>query len=302
MKVLPLVTALAMAVPAFAQDAAPPQNPENRGGGEPRGFGGPPQLNPDDVRVFPEPAKGFDTPRSDIPHGKLEMIEYDSKTVGTKRKMNVYTPPGYTKTEKYPVLYLMHGIGGDEKEWENFAHPEVILDNLIAEKKAVPMIVVMPNGRAQKDDRPTGNIMEAAPSFAVFEGDLVNDVIPAIQSRYSTYTDREHRALAGLSMGGGQTLNFGFAHIDMFAWLGAFSSAPNTKPPQELLPDPAKAKDFKLIMLTAGNKDGLLRFNQGVHGYLKQNGITHIWHVDEFGHDPDHWKRAFYNFVQKLFK
>jgi enterochelin esterase-like enzyme len=302
MKLFPLLAILLTSASLFAQDAAPPQNPENPGPREPRGFGGPPQLNPDDVSAFPEPPKGFDAARADIPHGKLEIIEYDSKTVGTKRKLNVYTPPDYDKSKKYPVLYLMHGIGGDETEWVNFAHPEVQLDNLIADKKAVPMIVVMPNGRAQKDDRPVGNIMQHAPSFAVFERDLIDDVIPTIQSRYSTYTDREHRALAGLSMGGGQTLNFGFGNIDKFAWLGAFSSAPNTKPAAELLPDPAKASELKLIVLTAGNKDGLLRFNQGVHGYLKQNNIAHVWHVDDFGHDPDHWKRAFYDFVQKLFK
>ena len=91
------------------------------------------------------------------------MIEYDSKTVGTKRKMQVYTPPGYTTDKKYPVLYLLHGIGGDETEWQRFATPDVLLDNLIADGKAVPMIVVMPNGRAQKNDRAEGNSMAAAP-------------------------------------------------------------------------------------------------------------------------------------------
>ena len=93
-----------------------------------------------------------------MPHGKLEMVSYDSKSVGTTRKMQVYTPPGYSAEKKYPVLYLLHGIGGDETEWQRFAHPNLLLDNLIAEGKAVPMIVVMPNGRAQKNDRPEGNI------------------------------------------------------------------------------------------------------------------------------------------------
>ena len=170
------------------------------------------------------------------------MIEYESKTVGTKRKMQVYTPPGYTRDRKYPVLYLFHGIGGDETEWQRFASPDVLLDNLIADGKAVPMIIVMPNGRAQKNDRAEGNVFAAAPAFATFERDLLDDVIPAIESRYSTSTDREHRALAGLSMGGGQSLNFGLAHLDTFAWVGGFSSAPNTKPPAELIPDPAAAQ------------------------------------------------------------
>ena len=155
-----------------------------------------------------------------VPHGKLEIVEYDSKTVGTKRKMQVYTPPGYSKDTKYPVLYLLHGIGGDETEWQRFANVDVLIDNLIADKNAVPMIVVMPNGRAQKDDRADAG-MGAAPAFAVFERDLLDDVIPAIDARYSTRADRESRALAGLSMGGGQTLNFGLAHLDTFAWIGA---------------------------------------------------------------------------------
>ena len=97
--------------------------------------------------------EGYKAKREGIPHGTLTMIEYDSKTVGTRRKMNVYTPPGYTPSKKYPVLYLLHGIGGDETEWQRFAHPNLLLDNLIADGKAIPMIVVMPNGRAQKDDR-----------------------------------------------------------------------------------------------------------------------------------------------------
>src|SRR3954447_892539 len=147
------------------------------------------------------------------------MVGYDSKTIGTVRKMNIYTPPGYSQDKKYPVLYLLHGIGGDETEWERVAHPDPFLDNLIADGKATPMIVVMPNGRAQKNDRAEGDVFRTAPAFAAFEQDLLNDVIPAIESRYSVLTDREHRALAGLSMGGGQSLNLGLANLDQFAWV-----------------------------------------------------------------------------------
>src|SRR5262245_14156707 len=105
----------------------------------------------DEAATFSAPPTGFDTRRDGIDHGKLETVEYDSTTVGVKRKARVYTPPGYTKDKKYPVLYLLHGIGGDENEWARGGSPNVILDNLYAEKKAVPMIVVMPNGRASKD-------------------------------------------------------------------------------------------------------------------------------------------------------
>ncbi len=259
-------------------------------------------LGPDDKPAFAEPPAGFAKKRDSISHGKLEMIEYDSKTVGTKRKMNVYTPPGYSPEKKYPVLFLLHGIGGDETEWERFCTPDVVLDNLIADGKAVPMIIVMPNGRAQKNDRAEGNVFATAPAFAAFERDLLADVIPAIESRYSTASSRESRALAGLSMGGGQTLNIGFAHLDTFAWLGGFSSAPNTKAPVELVPNIAAAKNLKLLFLSCGNKDGLINISQGVHAYLKANDVPHIWHVDGNAHDPTHWRNSLYHFAQILFR
>ena len=277
--------------------------PANRAPRGPGGFGGPIVLGPDDKPAFPDPPAGFDVKREGIAHGSLEMIEYDSKTVGTKRKMQVYTPPGYTKDKKYPVLYLLHGIGGDETEWQRFATPNVLLDNLIADGKAAPMIVVMPNGRAQKNDRAEGNVMNTAPAFANFERDLLDDVIPAMEARYSVQADREHRALAGLSMGGGQALNFGFAHLDTFAWVGGFSSAPNTKPPEQLVPDPDAAKgQLKLLWLGCGNKDGLIRISQGVHAYLKEKGVPHVWHVDGHAHDPTEWKNNLYLFVQRIFR
>jgi len=291
-----------------AQRAGAATTPVTPGAGErrsrgPGGFGGPIELKPDDKPAFDDPPDGFNRKRDDIPHGKLEIIEYDSKTVGTTRKMQIYTPPGYSKDKKYPVLYLLHGIGGDETEWERFATPDVLLDNLIADGKAVPMIIVMPNGRAQKDDRAGPNPMATAPAFAVFERDLLDDVIPAIESRYSVQADREHRALAGLSMGGGQSLNFGLAHLDTFAWVGGFSSAPNTKPPDQLVPDPAAAsKQLKLLWVSCGNKDGLIRISQGVHAYLKQNNVPHVWHVDGNGHDATHWRNNLWLFSQHIFK
>lgn len=299
MRALTLVLVVALAAATVAQDANPQQG-GRRGG--PRGFGGPIVLNPDDVPAFEEPPAGFDAKREDIPHGQLEMIEYESKTVGSRRKMQVYTPPGYTTEKKYPVLYLLHGIGGDETEWQRFAQPDVLLDNLIADGKAVPMIIVMPNGRAQMNDRAEGNVFASAPAFAKFEQDLLEDVIPAIESRYSTFTDRANRALAGLSMGGGQSLNFGLAHLDTFAWVGGFSSAPNTNSPEELVPDPAAAKELELLWLSCGSKDRLIRISQGMHAYLKEKRVPHVWHVTDHGHDPPEWKQALYYFVQKVFQ
>ena len=267
------------------------------------GFGGPIKLNPDDIQAFPDPPAEINANRAEVPHGKLELIEYDSKTVGIKRKVNVYTPPGYDKNKKYPVLYLLHGIGGDETEWLRFASPHLLMDNLLADGKAQPMIIVLPNGRAQKDDRPGPNAMATAPAFAVFERDLLDDLIPAIEKRYSVKSDRESRGVAGLSMGGGQSLNFGLGHLDTFAWVGGFSSAPNTKPPAQLLPDPSAAKaKLKLLYLSCGNKDGLIGISQGVHGYLKEKEVPHLWNVDSHAHDPTHWKNNLYYFLQKVFR
>jgi enterochelin esterase-like enzyme len=287
--------------PAPTRDDAPSAD-NRRGRGRP-GFGGPIELGPDDKPAFADPPTGFNAKRENIPHGELKMVEYDSKTVGTRRKMLVYTPPAYSADRKYPVLYLLHGIGGDETEWQRFCHPENIIDNLLADGKIQPMIVVMPNGRAQKNDRAEGNVFASAPAFAAFEGDLLNDVIPAIETKYAVYTDRQHRALAGLSMGGGQSLNFGLGHLDTFAWIGGFSSAPNTKPPAELVPDPKAAREkLKLLWLACGNKDGLIRISQGVHNYLKEHNVPHIWHVDSNGHDATEWANNLYLFVQHIFK
>jgi enterochelin esterase-like enzyme len=248
---------------------------------------------------------GFDSLSAGIPHGKIDTITYASKTVGNKRRAIVYTPPGYSKSKKYPVLYLLHGIGGDEKEWLNGGKPQVILDNLYAEAKLQPMIVVMPNGRAMKDDRAIGNIFDSAKvqAFATFEKDLLNDLIPYVEKSFPVLTDREHRAIAGLSMGGGQSLNFGLGNLDKFAWVGGFSSAPNTKKPEELVPDPETAKQkLKLLFISCGDNDGLLPFSKRTHDYLAEKGIPHIYYIEPGVHDFKVWKNGLYMFSQFLFK
>lgn len=248
---------------------------------------------------------GFDQVRSGIPTGKIDTIQYNSKTVGTTRKALIYTPPGYQKNKKYPVLYLLHGIGGDEKEWLNGANPQVILDNLYAEKKIEPMIVVMPNGRAMKDDRAVGNVFdrEKIEAFATFEKDLLNDLIAYIEKNYRVLTDREHRAIAGLSMGGGQSLNFGLGNLNKFAWVGGFSSAPNTKQPEELLPNPKEAKkQLKLLFISCGDKDNLISVSKRTHDYLYQNKVPHIYYIEPGVHDFKVWKNGLYMFSQFLFK
>jgi enterochelin esterase-like enzyme len=249
--------------------------------------------------------QAFDSTRTGIAYGKIDTIRYNSKTVGTSRKALIYTPPGYSKNKKYPVLYLLHGIGGDEREWLNGGQPQVILDNLFAENKIVPMIVVMPNGRAMKDDRSTGNIMapEKVQAFADFEKDLLNDLIPFIEKNFPVLKDPEHRAIAGLSMGGGQSLNFGLGNLDKFAWIGGFSSAPNTKEPEQLLPDPEEAgKKMKLLWISCGDNDGLIFFSERTHDYLSANNIPHIYYIEPGAHDFNVWKNDLYMFSQLLFK
>lgn len=254
--------------------------------------------------VAPAPL-GFDIVRESILHGKIDSITYNSKTVGTNRKALIYTPPGFSKDKKYPVLYLLHGIGGDEKEWLNGGQPQVIFDNLYAENKLEPMIVVLPNGRAMKDDRVTGNIFdrEKVEAFATFEKDLLNDLIPYIEKNYPVINDSEHRAIAGLSMGGGQSLNFGLGNLDKFAWVGGFSSAPNTKKPEELVPDPAKTKQqLKLLWISCGDKDGLISFSKRTHDYLKTNNVPHIYYVDHGYHDFQVWKNSLYMYATLIFR
>lgn len=297
-----------------------------RGGGRSGGrggFGGPITLGPDDKEAFPKAPAGFDQIREGIEHGKLERVDYVATAVSTNlnRWMEVYTPPGYSKKKKYPVLFLLHGIGGNEiHEWTHEGRATVILDNLIADKKIVPMIVVFPNdnvttntaapargGRGGRRGGPAagGDAAEiSGPGWAEnFENDLLNDLIPFVKSHYSVYSDRKHRAIAGLSMGGGQSLDYGLAHLDTFAYVGSFSCAPNTRRPEQLVPDPAKAaKMLKVLWISGGNKDGLLRITQGVHAYLKEHNVPHIYHVDDNGHDFKHWKNSLFWFTQQLFK
>jgi enterochelin esterase-like enzyme len=254
--------------------------------------------------VTPAPL-GFDIVRSDVLNGTIDTIMYNSKTVGNSRKALVYLPPDFSKDKKYPVLYLLHGIGGDEKEWLIHGQPQVIFDNLYAENKMEPMIVVLPNGRAMKDDRATGNIFdkEKVDAFATFEKDLLSDLIPYIEKKYPVIRDREHRAIAGLSMGGGQSLNFGLGNPDHFAWVGGFSSAPNTKTPEELVPDPEEAKrKLKLLWISCGDKDRLISFSQRTHDYLQAGNVPHIYYVEPGQHDFKVWKNDLYMFSQLLFK
>ena len=248
---------------------------------------------------------GFDTFRSEIAHGVIDTVEYNSETVGAIRKAIIYIPPGYSENLTYPVMYLLHGIGGDEMSWTKNGMCMIILDNLYADGKIEPMIVVMPNGRAMKDDRAVGNLFDRdkVQAFETFEKDLMNDLIPFIERNYNVKKDRENRALAGLSMGGGQSLNFGLGNLDTFAWIAGFSSAPNTREPEQLLPDPDLAKNsLRALWISCGDTDNLMSISNRTHDYLEANHVPHIFYVEPGGHDFNVWKNDLYMFSQLLFK
>jgi enterochelin esterase-like enzyme len=242
---------------------------------------------------FSPAPKGFDIKRDKLERGKVEPLQYDSKTVGEKRRMMVYTPPGYSKDTRYPVLYLLHGAKYDENGWAQDGAAAIILDNLYADGKLVPMLVVMPYGYTNKagDTRST----------AKFEDELLKDVVPTVEARYLVLADREHRALAGQSMGGNQALTNGLKNLDIFAWVGGFSAAIGQG--QKLVSDPAAARSkLRLLWISCGDNDSFLKPNAAFHTFLEDQKVPHVWHVDSGQHDFTVWKNDLYLLAQLLFR
>ena len=272
------------------------------------------QLGPDDKPAYNNPPAGFRSKRENIAHGTISTVQYDSKTVSARREMLMYTPPGYSTNRKYPVIYLLHGLNSGAGQWPYWVRADHVIDNLIADGKIEPVIMVFPNcntnvtvsnPKPDEQEERKGGFKGYAKSF---ENDLLNDIIPYIESHYSVYTDRKQRALAGLSMGGGQSLNIGLSHINTFAYVGGFSSAPNTNEfgglsNSKLLPDLLAAKEqLKVLWLACGNKDGLIAVSQRVHQHLKEQGVPHVWHVDDNAHDDTEWANNLYLFAQDIFR
>ena len=183
----------------------------------------------------------------------------------------MYLPPGYSTETKYPVLYLLHGSGDDETSWNTKGAAAVILDNLLADKKIVPMVVVMPYGFAKK---PGGRF-----GFATFGEDLLEEVIPSVESKYSVKADRDNRAIAGLSMGAAQSLLVGLGNLDRFAWIGAFSGANFSGPQSDYLKDPEGARTkLKLLWLSCGEGDNenILQKMADLHKLLEEQKVPHL--------------------------
>ena len=244
--------------------------------------------------------KGFDKKRDKIERGKIETVEYDSKSTGSKRKMVIYTPPGYSKETKYPVLYLLHGAGDDETGWRKKGSADVILDNLHAAKKVVPMVVVMPNGFARKAGEKKGAKGKFRGSIETFQNDLLKDVIPYVEKHYSVQADADHRAIAGLSMGGGQALRVGLKNLDTFAYVGGFSSA--LFGATDLIPDADGAKKLRLLWVSCGDKDRLLDGSKKFHTALQEKKVPHVWYQEAGAHTWPVWKNDLYLIAQKLFR
>lgn len=252
-----------------------------------------------DPANLPVPPSGFDTKNSSIPHGKVdESVTYPTRQYNSQ-KVTVYTPPGYSTSQKYPVVYLMHGIGGNEVSWigkgSNEGDAANIMDYLLSKNQCKPMIVVMPDGKMGTGDD--------FARFGNFGDVLLNDLIPWVEKTYSAATDPDSRALSGLSMGGGQTFNFGFPNTDKFHYLGPYSAAPNTQQPSQTIKDVAKIKqNLKVIYISYGSTDGLINNGQNYHNFLDQNNVTHIWQIEAgLGHEKRAWDRSFYNFAQRIF-
>jgi enterochelin esterase family protein len=242
------------------------------------------------------------------PHGTVHINLYESKSLGMTRSMYVYTPPSYEKEKnKYPVLYLLHGSGDTEANWVTMGRANVILDNLLADRKAVPMIVVMPFGHAQPSVG-FGSISAFSSDRAAFTRDLLEDVMPLAEKLYRISARPESRAIAGLSMGGSQSMNIGLTHLDLFRWIGIFSSGGGRSGDAEtafadLFADPAASnKKIKLLWIGIGRKDTSFESARGFSELLKRRQIEHVFRPSEGAHTWTVWRHYLNEFLPLLFR
>lgn len=242
---------------------------------------------------------------ADVPHGTISMHWYPSEALGVTRRMLVYTPPGYDVRSdlQYPVLYLLHGTGGSETNWINEGRANFILDNLIADDAAVPMLIVMPYGRAYPHiSRESGSI-GFRKNIELFEKDLLFDLIPEIESRYPVLKDRRNRAIAGLSGGGGQSLAIGLGNPDKFGWVAGFSSAIRESDFDDVYGagiDGSSPLEF--LWVGCGNLDHLYDVNRSFLSWLEKQNVPHIAHLTDGGHDFQNWRPYLHLIAQSLFK
>jgi enterochelin esterase-like enzyme len=239
----------------------------------------------------------------DVPHGSVNVRWYQSKATNSTRRIYVYTPPGYDKSNaKLPVLYLLHGADGDDSAWTWFGRANLILDNLIADRKAAPMVVVMPFGYAYP---PSGPSVPGDKQRTDFEKDLLENIVPFVQANYRVYADRDHRAIAGLSMGGGQTLAIGLHHLELFSRVAGFSAAVARAPYTAFADVAADAKkvnsSLKVLWMGCGTDDGLFGPNKEFSEFLTKSGITHTFVASTGAHTWINWRRYLLEVAPKMF-
>ena len=262
----------------------------------------------------------------DVPHGAVAAVTYYSKALGKFRRMHVYTPPGYEKGKgKFPVFYLLHGAGDSDDAWTSVGRAGNILDNLIAAGRAKPMVVVMPAGHTRTGPTPR----PAAPPTGTpaqlpkdeFTQDFESDILPHVEKKYRVYTDRKNRAIAGLSMGGAQTLNIGIPNLEKFAYLGVYSSGvfgiagggrgANRNAPQgpsfeerhaAILDNAKLKKGLKLFWFATGKDDFLVETSRKTVEMFQKHNFDVVYKETEGAHTWDKWREYLNEFAPKLFQ
>ena len=242
----------------------------------------------------------------DVPHGAVTIHWYNSPAAGARRRVHVYTPPGYQQdsAKRYPVLYLLHGAGDNDSHWTLLGRANVIADNLRADGKAVPMLIVMPDGHVldRSRERETGDRSRWREPF---EKDLLESVLPLVEANYRVLTDAQHRGIVGLSMGGGQSIGVGLGHFDRFAWVGAFSAAVSGDDPvlAKLRSSPAAANEkLKLLWIAIGKDDFLLARNRDFIKALDELKIRHSYRETEGRHAWGVWRSYLAEFLPLIFR
>jgi len=247
----------------------------------------------------------------DVPHGAISVVTYYSTVLTKFRRIHVYTPPGYEANEqKYPVLYLMHGANESDQSWSTVGRAGFILDNLIAEGKATPMIVVMPNGHAdQTPPNITGAGTPLRAEFVALPNEFATDIKPYVERHYRVLTDRAHRAIAGLSMGGRQSLDIAFANLDQFSAIGVFSSgvlgeslAEWEKERLAVLDNPALRNGLRTIWFSTGSDDFLINNSKAAVEMLKTHGLPVSFTETTGAHTWVNWRNYLHQFAPLLFR
>jgi enterochelin esterase family protein len=241
-----------------------------------------------------------------VPHGVVHHEFYASKARGGEAGVEVYTPPGYDPRAAtlYPVVYLLHGFGDREEAWLDAGHANWIADNLIAQGRIEPIIIVMPYGHAVPVEKRAAMKDYSAKNDAAMEKDLTGELIPLIERGYRANPAAKARAIVGLSMGGGQSIAIGLGHPELFGWVGAFSAAAPEKDLDKTFAAIVKDPSLRpsLLWIGVGKEDGLLKRNQAFHDWLGLKGIRHTWVVSEGGHEWPVWRAYLPQFLELAFR